>query len=110
MADVTYPIFLNALHEAYRSLEEAPLRCREAAHTLETIRETLDQVLEVAYQRQSFALLSTLFDEEEAALGIYEQAVFSVREAEKRWFALSVALAFEKERSQSGQVFSTRTN
>jgi hypothetical protein len=107
---VTYLVCLDALHEAYRNLEEARLRCREGAHALATSRETLDQALDLAYQQQSFGPLNSLFDEEEAALAVYEQAVAKVREAEGRWFALSAALAYEKERSQAGQVFSTRAH
>jgi hypothetical protein len=74
------------------------------------IRETLDQALDRAYQQQSFGPLNSLFDEEEAALAAYEQAVPKVREAEERWAALSLALAYEKERLATGQVFSSRAN
>ena len=108
--DVTYLICLDALHEAYRALEGARLNCREAAHALATIRGTLDQALDLAYQQQSFGPLNKLFDEEEAALAVYEQGVAKVREAEGRWSALSLALAYEKERSQAVQVFSNRAN
>jgi hypothetical protein len=69
---VTYLICLDALHAAHRDLERARIECREAAHALATIRETLDQVLELAYQQQSFGPLINLFDEEEAALAVYE--------------------------------------
>ncbi|MBL0408013.1 hypothetical protein JKG68_29375 [Microvirga aerilata] len=107
---MTHLICLDALHEAYRGLEEARLRCREVAHALATIRETLDQALDLAYQQQSFGPLNNLFDEEEAALAIYEQAVAKVREAEGRWSAVSLALAYERERLTAGQVFSSRAN
>jgi hypothetical protein len=107
---VTYLICLNALHQAYRELEETRLRCRGAAHALTTIRETLDQALDLAYQKQSFGPLNNLFDEEEAALASYEQSLVKVRETEGRWAAMSLALAYERERSQAGQVFSTRAN
>jgi hypothetical protein len=108
--DMTNLVCLDALHEAYDELEQARLNCREAAHALATIRGTLDQALDLAYQQQSFGPLNKLFDEEEAALAVYEQAVAKVGEAEGRWFALSVALAYDRERSQAGQVFSNRAN
>jgi hypothetical protein len=108
--DVTYLICLDALHEAYRALEEARLRCREDAHALATIRGTLDQALDLAYEQQSFGPLNDLFDEEEAALAVYEQGVAKVRDAEGRWSAMSVALAYEKERVTAGQLPSSRVN
>jgi hypothetical protein len=64
--------------------------------------ETLDQVLELAYQQQSLGPLTNLFDEEEAALAVYEQSVAKVRELEGRWSAVSLALAYEKERTMAG--------
>jgi hypothetical protein len=108
--DVTYLICLDALHEAYRALEGARLKCREASHTLATIRGTLDQALDLAYQQQSFGPLNSLFDEEEAALAVYEQGVAKVREAKGRWSALSLALGYEKERLETGQMSSSRAN
>jgi hypothetical protein len=36
---VTYLICLDALHAAYRDLEQARIECREAAHALATIPE-----------------------------------------------------------------------
>jgi hypothetical protein len=106
--DVNYLICLDALHEAYRDLEQARIECREAAHALATIRETLDQVLELAYQQQSFGPLNKLFDEEEAALAVYEQSVAKVRELEGRWSAVSLALDCEKERVMAGRLPSDR--
>jgi hypothetical protein len=108
--DITYLVCLDALFEAYRVLEEARLKCREAAHTLATIRETLDPTVDLAYQQQSFGPLNNLFDEEEAALADYEQAVVKVSEAEGRWSALSVALAYEKERMTKAQLARGRMN
>lgn len=105
---MTYPICLNALHEAYRSLEEARKKSCEAAHALATVRETLSHVLEIAYQQQSFGPLNRLFDEEEIALGVYEQAVARVKAVEERWSAMSLALVYEKERLATGQEFSKR--
>jgi len=107
---VTYHICLNALHEAYRDLEEARVRCRETAHALATIRESLGQVLETAYRQQSFGPLNNLFDEEEAALELYGQSVAKVREMERRWSAMSLALVHEKERLAENQLLSTRAN
>jgi len=107
---MTYLVCVDALFDACHDLEEARLKCREAAHALATIRETLEQVLDRAYQQQSFAPLNKLFDEEEAALAVYEQAVAKVHEAEGRWSAMCVALAYEKERMMSAQPLLTRMN
>jgi hypothetical protein len=107
---VTYLVCLNALHEAYRELEGERLKCREDAHALTTIRETLDQVLELACQRQSFGPLASLFDEEEAALAVYERALIRVKNAEQRWTALSLALSHEKERLSGGLSSPNRIN
>ena len=108
--DVTNFVCLDALHEAYNDLEEAQLKCRTAAHVLATIRGTLDQALDLAYEQQSFGPLNNLFDEEEAALLIYERAVAKVSEAEGRWCALSVALVYEKERMMAGPLPHSRMN
>jgi hypothetical protein len=107
---VTYHICLNALHEAHRDLEEARVRCRETAHALATIRETLGQVLEIAYQQQSFGPLNHLFDEEEAALELYGQSITEVREMERRWSAMSLALVHEKERLAQNELLSNRAH
>ncbi|MBL0407948.1 hypothetical protein JKG68_29040 [Microvirga aerilata] len=101
---MTYSVCIKALYKAYRALEEARGSYREAAHALAIIRETLDQRLDLACQQHSFGPLNTLFDEEEAALEVYEQAVAKVGEAEGRWSALSVALAYEKERMMAAQL------
>jgi hypothetical protein len=108
--DVTYFVCLDALHEAYNDLEEAQLKCRTAAHVLATIRGTLDQALDLAYEQQSFGPLNNLFDEEEAALLIYERAVSQFAKAEERWFALGAALAYEKELMLKGQASRSRMN
>jgi hypothetical protein len=110
MGDVTYLVCLVALHEASREFEEMRLKYRQDAHALATIRETLDQVLEIAYQQQSFGPLTSLFDQEEAALAVYEQAVANVRDAETRWAALSLAMAHERERLTAGQLPPNRIN
>jgi hypothetical protein len=90
-------VCLQVLRESCRTLEEARLRCRQAAHALASIRETLDQAVELAYRQQSFRPINTLFSEEEAALAAYEQAVADLTEAEERWCAVNAALAYEKE-------------
>jgi hypothetical protein len=107
---MTSLVCLDALHQAYRDLEQARLRWREAADTLAAIRETLGQTVDLAYEQQSFGPLGTLFDDEEAALAVYEQAVSSLAEAEERWFALSAALAYEKELMLKGQASRSRMN
>jgi hypothetical protein len=107
---MTSLVCLDALHQAYRDLEQARLRWREAADTLAAIRETLGQTVDLAYEQQSFGPLGTLFDDEEAALAVYEQAVSRLAEAEERWFSLSAALACEKELMLKGQVSGSRMN
>ena len=107
---MSYAVCASALRDAYRALDEARGARREAAHTLATIRETLDQVLEIAYQKQTFGPLNRLFDEEEAALAAYEQAIAMVSEAETRLSDLSTALSFENERITVGQVSPSRMN
>jgi hypothetical protein len=107
---MTSLVCLEALHQAYRDLEQARLRWREAADTLAAIRETLGQTVDLAYEQQSFGPLGTLFDDEEAALAVYEQAVSTLADAEERWFALNAALAREKELMLKGQVSRSRMN
>jgi hypothetical protein len=107
---MTSLVCLDALHQAYRDLEQARLRWREAADTLAAIRETLGQTVDLAYEQQSFGPLGTLFDDEEAALAVYEQAVSTLADAEERWFALNAALAREKELMLKGQVSRSRMN
>jgi hypothetical protein len=107
---MTSLVCLDALHQAYRDLEQARLRWREAADTLAAIRETLGQAVDLAYEQQSFGPLGTLFDDEEAALAVYEQAVSTLADAEERWFALNAALAREKELMLKGQVSRSRMN
>ena len=102
--EMSYAVCASALRDAYRALDEARGARREAAHTLATIRETLDLVLETAYQKQTFGPLNRLFDEEEAALAAQELAIAMVSEAERRVSALSTALAFENGRITAGQV------
>jgi hypothetical protein len=83
---------------------------REAADTLAAIRETLGQTVDLAYEQQSFGPLGTLFDDEEAALAVYEQAASKLAEAEERWFALSAAFAYEKEQMLVEQTRFNRLN
>jgi hypothetical protein len=63
-----------------------------------------------AYEQQSFDPLGTPFHDEESALAVYERAVSKLAEAEERWFALSAALAYEKEMTLKGQVSRSRMN
>jgi exonuclease VII small subunit len=105
---VTSLVSLGPLHEARRELEKARRRYRDAAHALTTVRETLNQAVDLAYQQQSFAPLGNLFNEEEAALALYERAVLALAEAEERWLTLSAALAHEK--MLMGQVSRSRMN
>jgi hypothetical protein len=107
---MTSLVCLDALHEAYDELEQARVRWRGAADALATIRQTLGQAVDLASQQQSFGPLRTLFDEEEAALALYERAVSRLAEAEERWFALSAALAYEKATMLAGQMPRNRLN
>jgi hypothetical protein len=74
------------------------------------IRAKLKQALDHAYREQSFGPLDPLFSKEEAALAQYEQAASKLIEAEERWCALRVALAYEKELTQEGQLSRKRLN
>jgi hypothetical protein len=80
--DMTSLVCLDALHEAYHELEQARLRWREAADAPATIRNRLNQAVDVAYQEQSFSPLGTLFGGEETAQAVYERAVSTLAEAE----------------------------
>lgn len=100
---MTRLVCFAAFHQASRDLERAQLRCRVASRALERVRSQLDQVLNLAYQQQSFGPLNTLFDEEEVALAIYQRAVVKLTEAEERWCALRVALAYERELMRKAQ-------
>ena len=107
---MTNLICLEAFREATRELEEAELRCRQAAHNLASIRAKLEQALDHAYREQSFGPLNPLFAKEEAALVRYEQEAYTLTEAEERWCALRVALAYERELMQEGQLSRKRMN
>lgn len=108
--DMTSLVCLDALYDAYCELEQARLRWREAADALAAIRNRLNQAVDLAYQQQSFGPLGTLFGDEETAKADYERAVFRLGAAEERWFALSSALAYEKEMMLKGQVSRSRMN
>jgi hypothetical protein len=110
LGDMTNLICLEAFREATRELEEAELNYRQAAHHLASVRETLEQALARAYREQSFGPLDPLFSKEEAALALYEQARSKLTEAEERWCALRVALAYEKELMQEVQLSRKRLN
>jgi hypothetical protein len=101
--DMTHLICLEAFREASRNLENAHLKYRQAALDLAGIREELEQALHHAYREQSFGPLDPLFSKEEVALTRYEQAVAKLNEAEERWCALRVALAYETSLMQEGQ-------
>jgi hypothetical protein len=94
---------LEAFREATCELEEAQLKYRQAAHDLASIQGELEQVLVHAYREQSFGPLDPLFTKEEAALALYEQAAAKLTEAEERWCALRVALAYEEKLMREGQ-------
>jgi hypothetical protein len=94
---LTNLVCLEAFNEAYRDLESARLRYSKAANDLAVSREKLDYVVECAYRQQSFGPIEALFTEEEAALAVYEEAVAGLAQAEGRWWALRMALAYEQE-------------
>ena len=100
---MTNLICLEAFREACGKLEEAQLKYRQATLDLASIREKLEEALGHAYREQSFGPLDPLFTEEEAVLALYEQAASKLAEAEERWCALRVALAYEEKLMQEGQ-------
>lgn len=97
---------LEAFREACREVEETQREYRQAVHDLANVREKLEQALDLAYREQSFGPLDPLFSKEEAALALYEQAAAKLTEAEERWCALRVALAYERELMQGAAVAS----
>lgn len=101
---------LEAFREACHEVEEAQREYRQAVHDLASVREKLEQALDLAYREQSFGPLDPLFSKEEAALALYEQAASKLTEAEERWCALRVALAYERELMQGGQPLRQRLN
>jgi hypothetical protein len=100
--DLTNLVCLEAYKEAHSRLEAARVRYSRAAHALAVSREKLDHVVECAYRQQSFSPIEALFVEEEAALGIYEEAVAELARAESRWWALRMAFAYEQELMRAG--------
>jgi hypothetical protein len=107
---MTTLICLEAFRRASCDLENAQLEYHQAALHLASVREKLEQALAHAYREQSFGPLDPLFSEEEAALATYEQAAAKLAEAEERWCALRVALAYERELIQEGQPSQKRLN
>jgi hypothetical protein len=107
---VTHLICLEAFRGASRDLEKAQLKYRQAAYDLANVHEKLEQALDHAYREQSFGPLDSLFVKEEAALALYEQAAAKLTEAEERWCALRVALAYERELMLEGQPLRHRLN
>ena len=81
LEDVTNLVCLEAFHEASRNLEEAHLKCRQAALDLVSVHKKLEQALDHAYREQSFGPLDPLFTQEEVALALYEQAAAKLTEA-----------------------------
>jgi hypothetical protein len=106
--NMTSLVCLDALHEAYRELEQARFQWRETANAFATIRNRLNQAVNLANTRQSFDPLGTLFGDEEIAKVVYDRAVSKLVKAEERWFALSAALAYEK--ALMGQGSRSRMN
>jgi hypothetical protein len=107
---MTTLICLVAFREASRDLENAQLKCRQAALDLASVHKKLEQALAHAYREQSFGRLNPLFTKEEVALALYEQAAAKLTEAEERWCALRVALAYERELMLEGQPSRKRLN
>ena len=103
-------VCLEALREATRDLEEAQLRCRQAALDLARVRKKLEQALDYAFREQSFGRLDPLFTKEEAALALYEQAALNSPKRKNDGCALRVALAYEKELMQEVQPSRKRLN
>ena len=93
---MTCLVCLPALHEARRNLDRARCHYTQAHNALLNSREKLDQVVDQAFQQQSFRPLAALFYEEEAALALCEQAVARLAAAEERWCAVRAALAIEE--------------
>jgi hypothetical protein len=104
---MTNLVCFDAFREADRDLEMAWLRYRVASHALATVRERLEQAVDLAYQEQSFSPIGTLFDKEDAVRAVYERAAAKVAKAEERWFALSAALAYEKNMMLMGPLSHT---
>ena len=73
LEDVTNLVCLEAFHEASRNLEEAHLKCRQAALDLANVHKKLEQALDHAFREQSFSRLDHLITKEEVALAPYEQ-------------------------------------
>ncbi len=97
-------VCLNAFIEAGNDLEQARRRYADAALALTISREKLDQVVDHAFEQQSFRPIEALFCEAEAAQAIYQQAVTSLVTIEERWFALRAALAYEQALMSPGPI------
>jgi hypothetical protein len=110
MGELINLICLPALNEASRKVESAQCRCGKAAAALMKCRSELDRVVERAYEAQSFGPINGLFNVEEAALAAFEQARTELAQAEERWWALKVALAYEKRLMAAGSMSRNRLN
>ena len=76
---------LAELAEAFTALKRARRSRCIARNRLTTIRETLDRVLDDAFQRRSSAPVEHLFPREEMALEDYDEAVWQMARAQHRW-------------------------
>lgn len=101
--DMISLVCFDALREAVREVEKAQNRYRQASCALARVRAKLDRAVEQAHEQQSFSPLGNLFDEEEAALAIYEQAKARLASAKERWRDVGAALAYEKEQMLAGR-------
>jgi len=108
--DITHLVCLDALRGSIGEVEKAQIRYREASQALARVRWTLYQAVEQAYEQQSFKPIGRLFDEEEAALAVYEQAKAQLISAEERWREVGAALAYEKEQMLVGPLPRKRLN
>jgi hypothetical protein len=69
---MTSLVCFDARHEAYSELEQAQFQWRETANALATIRNRLNQAVDLANAQQSFGPLGTLFGDEEIAKVVYD--------------------------------------
>ena len=76
-------------------LRPGPARPQGHDRKVDDDPESLDRVLDDAFQRQSFGPLEHLFIEEETALEEYRTLVERLAGAKDRWFAVQAALAHE---------------
>jgi antitoxin (DNA-binding transcriptional repressor) of toxin-antitoxin stability system len=109
-ADVNCLVCAAPLGEAERELDRARQQYAQAALALTVSRERLERVVAPAYERQNSGLIDALFRGEEAALAVYEEAVATLVQAERRCSALRAALAQEWELMLAGPLPRRRLN